>query len=110
MAVSWSAEEPGRTGSGARPIAPALRVAALVVGLVWVLDRLCPRGFDEPALLRWARTLADHPMRTAASCAFLAWAVTLERIAPQMPARGPATGDRARPGQADPGKIGPFDI
>ena len=110
LSTGWKAEERIESGPARVPFGPALRFGAAVILVVWTLEQLLPRGFDEPGPLRWMRTLSDHPGRTFAICVFLAWAATRERIDAQIPSRGVVRGVEARPGEADPGKIGPFNI
>ena len=110
MASSWEARETTSVRRAFVPVVPALAFGAAVGLVVWAVDQLLPRGYDEVAMLRWVRTLADHLGRTISSCVFLAWAATFERNDPQMASRGAARAVEAGPGQADPGKIGPFNI
>jgi len=51
-------------------LASALLVAAL---LAW--NDSHPAASGEPLLVRWARTAAQHPLRTGLALALLAWAL-----------------------------------
>ena len=53
-------------------------LVAIALVLTWVLgvsmDAL-PPGWGEPWLLRWARTLGEHPVRTALALWLALWAL-----------------------------------
>ena len=88
----------------AAPQIPPVRPGPIAFGIaVSVLVRFgvgsIPVQAGEPIALRWARVLADHPVRAALAAALLAVALRPRTAAPETPAS--IGGDRAGGGDRD---------
>ncbi|MSR61338.1 MAG: hypothetical protein EXS08_02665 [Planctomycetes bacterium] len=55
---------------------------ALLVGALLAWNDSHPAASAEPLPLRWARTAAQHPLRTGLALALLAWALRPARNYP----------------------------
>jgi len=76
----------------ARAVGPPLIAGALVLALQFVVGELVPRA-GEPLVLRWARTAAEHPLRTGTALGLLL-------LAARRPIDGLRQGEGLRPGEA----------